>query len=591
MLKDFFIIWLFLISSLSSSILRIKPLRRNSRHSGLQGFLKDSKVIVSPTIDEYSDFISTRNQIIPDDLLTKSQHQNNQNQNMFLYLPDVLIEEIFEYLLLDYSNVKLVCKYFALLFDQMAYRMVWYNFPYGTPETFSKYSKYKMIRLAPVFITVKKRFKPSKEDLPVLEIVYEILNYLRKNYRQKALIAISILLKLKYIPWAYFMTFDAFEIHQAWTFGLLSIARFLVQFDLNRFLDSIDHESSGIVTAIVNDRKYLAIYMINVIRLVKSAIISAHPRYFDKIIRKCIEMRNWDVLQLVYSDSPEADYIIYLKELAKHGFVEGLLILREPAKKHPKLLAHVAVAYGNLNFLKELNELGILVQASSANRYGETAIHVAVSHDSFDCFVYLDEKLDCLNISDKEGNLPIHLAVLFSNTQILVEIIRRNPRYKYRNPFKETILPLHIAVACAHKESANILLNAFPELIRHQGSDGDTVIHVSIASEKMLELLITCAPADIIKARNVNGNTALHVAANIGKIKVISTLLSTNLFTGLERNCEGMTPIGLLARKQPNMLVSQFLDLFKVSRDVFDEAVKWKRLSCFDVMSILFNKS
>lgn len=591
MLKDFFIIWLLLISYLSSSILRIKPLQRKSRNFGFQGLLKDSKVKVSPTMDEYSDFT---NHIITENI----QNCQNQNQYKFLSLPDVLIEEIFEYLLLDYSNVKLVCKDFACIFDQMAYRMVWYNFPNGTPKTFSKYPKYKMIRLAPIFITVKKHFKPSKKYLSVLETVFEVLYYLRKNYRQKALIAISIFLKLKYIPWAHFISFDPFEIHQAWTIGLLTIARFLVQFDLNRFLNSIDYESRGIVTAIGNDQKSLAMYMIHVIRSTKSSIISAFPRYFDKIIRKCIEMKNWDVLQLLYSDYPEADYRNYLRELAKLGFVEGLRVLREPARKHPKLLAHVAVANGNLNILKELNDLDILVEASNANQFGETAIHVAVSHDKFDCFVYLDDALkkkgkDYLNVADNEGNLPIHLAVHFSNSKTLIEIIRRNPRYKYKNPFKETLSPLHIAVACAHKESANILLNVFPELIKYQDSDGNTVIHVSIgnASEEMLELLLTCAPVDIIKSRNINGNTALHVAAKNGQIKMVSILLATKRFTGLERNCEGMTPIGLLARKHPKMPVSQFLSLFKVSLEVFSEAIEWKRLSCCDVLSILFNKS
>jgi ankyrin repeat protein len=597
MLKGIFVSWLLLISSCNcstSSILRIKPVKNistlSSKQLGFQRYLKDSKVV--PTL--HSNLISY---IAPNDDLETKSYENLRNK--LLCLPDVLIEQIFEYLLFSYSNIRCVCKDFTYLFDKMAYRMVWLNFPGGTSETFSMYPKYKMIRLAPIFLAVNKTFKPSKEDLPTLEIVYELLNYSRKHYKNLALIAVAIFLKLKYIPWAYFINFDQFEINRAWSLGLVTIAKFLLKFDFDRFLELIGHESYGIVTAILNDRKALALYMIDIVRSTNKSIISAHPRYLHKIIDKCIDMRNWDVLQSIYLDYPEADYRSYLKELAKIGSIEGFHILKDAARKNPEFLAHIAAAYGNLDILQKLNELDILVQASAPNRLGETAVHVAIALDRFDCLVYLVERLkdlgkDYLNIPDKNGKLPIHLAAHFNNTKILKEIIRMNPRYKCKNPFKGIISPLHIAVAHDHTESVNILIDSFPELINYQDTDGDTVIHVATiyASEEMLNMLITRVPIEIIKARNIEGCTALHVAVKNSQIKKFNTLLSTNCFTGLERNCDGLTPIGLLAGlKYPKMSVSHLLDLFKITEDVFEEAIQWKKPSFFDVMSDLFNKS
>lgn len=598
MLKNFFILCLISIINCSiASILRIKVAERRPNlfpnQFTFQGALNKPKV--APTMDEYSDLILDRNRIVPDDLMTESNSNNFQNN--ILSLPDVLIQEIFEFLLSDYSNIRHVCKEFTFIFDQMASRIVWSNFPGGTPETFSNYPRYKMIRLAPIFIIFKKKFNYSRKDLSTIGTVYEILNYLRNTHKEKALIAISIFLKLKYIPWIYFMNFNTFEIHLAWSLGLLTIAKFLVKFDVELFLESIEAEMFGIVTAIENDHKALALFMIELVRSSDKSIISSHPGYLDQIIRKCIQMKNWHILRLIYSDHPKVvDYKIYLKELAKFGFDDGLHIFKQVARKHSKSLAHIAAAYGNLNFLKKLNEMKILFKASGPNENGETAVHVAVAYDRLDCFIYLveilKERMDCLNIPDNDGYLPIHLAANFNKHEILLEILRRNSRYKSRNPFKEVISPLHIAVSCSHQESANILLTAFPELINFQDSDGDTVIHVSIgnSSEEMLSLLISCAPVSIIKAKNVKGNTALHVAAKNGQINLVSILLSTNYFTGLERNYAGLTPIGLFMQKHSKM-ADKFLDLFKMSREVIDEAIQSKRPSCQSFISTCFKET
>ena len=56
-------------------------------------------------------------------------------------------------------------------------------------------------------------------------------------------------------------------------------------------------------------------------------------------------------------------------------------------------------------------------------------------------------------------------------------------------------------------------------------------------------MLLDVAPRRIITARNRDGNTVLHLAAWYSNLEMISLLMNTGHFTGMERNSEGKTPV------------------------------------------------
>ena len=584
MIKALFLIWLLLFKNIISAPYvsnfihrhRQKPQRRSSYildNFSFRKFAKETRVIpLNDSTEEQADY----------DLELIKYEQIN-----ILTLPDVLIQEIFEYIQSDYSSIKQVCKDFANLFDQTSFRIAWQNFPNGTPKTFEKYSEYKLIRLAPILSKSSKLFQQIPKDLSLYETVFEVIKQLRIFHKNEAFIAVSFFLKLEIISWSDFSTANIGDFLLAWSLGLLTIAKFLVNTRLDLFLFSMRHEQHGIVIALENDRKALALYMFELVKLVDKSIISSHPGYLDKIIKTCIKKRNWEFLGLIYFYNREVDYKVYLKDIARMGSVEGLMIFKEVACRNPEKLAHYAADYGHLDFLKKLDEFGILLQSADTDETGETAVHIAAFRGKTDCLIFLVERLrkraDFLNVTEKDGNLPLHLAANYGNTETLLEIIKRNPRYKSRNFFKEIISPLHNSVVCCQIESVNILLSAFPELIKFKDSDGNTAIHLAVgnSSIEILSLLLDFAPFETIKSKNLKGNTALHLAAKNGQMEKLAILLSSKCFTGTERNFDGYTPITLLARKYPNFSVQKFRELFGISVGDLDDALRWKRPNCF----------
>ena len=121
----------------------------------------------------------------------------------------------------------------------------------------------------------------------------------------------------------------------------------------------------------------------------------------------------------------------------------------------------------------------------------------------------------------------------------------------------------------------------FPELINFKDSLDNTVIH--LAAEfydiSMMEMLLHFAPSEIISARNDEGDTALHLGQSYKSCYEKHTLLMrTGLFTGMERNNKGQTPIGADHRTHDLKSSSTRIKLMGIfnlqSEEEFNEALR-----------------
>ena len=141
----------------------------------------------------------------------------------------------------------------------------------------------------------------------------------------------------------------------------------------------------------------------------------------------------------------------------------------------------------------------------------------------------------------------IHIAAEYGNPETLRAIMRHYPFYrKIFLRLSVTIQgsPLHFALRGKKYENVIFLLENFPEFIKFQDRDNNTALHVAIRTDcRILKMLLDVAPRGIITARNIDRDTVLHLAASYSKLEMISLLMNTGHFTGMERNYRGMTPV------------------------------------------------
>ena len=272
-----------------------------------------------------------------------------------------------------------------------------------------------------------------------------------------------------------------------------------------------------------------------------------------------------------------------MKFIAEEGLIDGLMILRNLPANHGIVVevAQVAASKGHLEFLREMYSMGLLQECCSP------AILDAASNGHTECLEFLVRRLGTkyLSYEDSFGLMPIHLAAAKSqNPDTLRTIIALYPYYKPRFSCFRTsnvISPLHEAIKNGMQDNARILLDNFPELINFKDTLGNTVIH--LAAEyydiSMLEMLLTFAPPEIISARNYEGDTALHLGQSyVSCYEKHALLMRTGLFTGMERNNKGQTPIGAYRRTHDLKNSSTRIKLIEIfnlqTEEEFNEALR-----------------
>ena len=497
---------------------------------------------------------------------------SEKKPDYFKLLPDFVIQDIFEHLLTDHEPLREVCKDFRRIFDDLIYRISWTNFPGFTRDSLSfwksdplpdtVYLKYQLIPLAQVLyfnirpFTVLFRFEThymssqtSQANLNIRNIAIQLIRFLSLLKLDECLKLTNWLLKLEIVEWhdVYILLFlgNLNAAMTAWSLGLTTIAREMATHDLSTFMLSIEQGNRGFLTALRKKHYNLFRFMIS-----KVQGHTINKAYFDIIIEEIIAKELWDLLNLVYSFNKLHDYSDHLVTLAKRGIFLGLRALRECAMNNYNGLAYHAASEGHLDFLKEIDAMGLLKASSIYKRNGYTAIQVAASHGQTDCLEFLLQRLGIkyLGHEDDNGFMPIHLAAHSGNSDTLNLIINFHPHYKTSRFINfKTTSPLHMAISNGQLANAKLLLAHFPELINFKDAYKNTAIHLAVtkSNDEMIEMLLEFASPEIICARNVRDETALHLAARTSYVSRIELLMRTGHFTAMERNNHGRTPISL----------------------------------------------
>ncbi|XP_067666267.1 death-associated protein kinase 1-like isoform X1 [Haliotis asinina] len=177
---------------------------------------------------------------------------------------------------------------------------------------------------------------------------------------------------------------------------------------------------------------------------------------------------------------------------------------------------------GNVDGLKDLSETANNIDLNTANKHGETAVHMAASGGHVDVIKFLQSKGVDVGVKDKQGDSAVYWAARQGQLDVIKYLQEANVPLDGKNKSGENAL--HVAARYGHAHVVDYLCEAGVS-INLQDSLGETPAH-SAAWHGFSHIVRSLCFADaVLDIQNKEGETALHCAAVRGNLPCVKILL------------------------------------------------------------------
>ncbi|XP_055869997.1 death-associated protein kinase 1-like isoform X4 [Biomphalaria glabrata] len=197
-------------------------------------------------------------------------------------------------------------------------------------------------------------------------------------------------------------------------------------------------------------------------------------------------------------------------------------IFQDKAENFVMAALFCASEEGNVEGLKELSEMAANIDFNTANKHGETAVHMAASGGHVDVLKFLLSKGVDISIRDKQGDNAIYWAARQGHTDIIKCLVEAGVPISTQNKSGETAL--HVAARYGHTSTVEYLcsieanINLFDNL-------GETPLHCAAWHGYVQIVHILCESGALLTLQNKEKETALHCAAVRGNVDCVRVLL------------------------------------------------------------------
>ena len=271
------------------------------------------------------------------------------------------------------------------------------------------------------------------------------------------------------------------------------------------------------------------------------------------------------------------------------------------------MLLHEAARGNHIETVRTLVELGASCDIQDAN--GRRALHVAAEMGSLEVTKLLVErqevsysdteleyvvaldraitKLKRLNVHDKDGNTPLHLAAAAGKTNILSYLSSAGCDLRSCNTHGE--YPLTLAARYGRNDTVKLLLQSCPavkcdemmtsaltaavvagqvettEVLLSSGApvdgeENEKPIHIALRmGHKEIVILLLQYGANLT-FRTDRGNTPLHLASEAGYLSLVKYIIGKQTDGMCSLNDENETPLHLAARNGKDCVVNYFVE-------------------------------
>ncbi|XP_041373234.1 death-associated protein kinase 1-like isoform X2 [Gigantopelta aegis] len=177
---------------------------------------------------------------------------------------------------------------------------------------------------------------------------------------------------------------------------------------------------------------------------------------------------------------------------------------------------------GNVDGLKELSEMANNIDLNTANKHGETAVHMAASGGHVDVIKFLQAKGVDVNVKDKQGDSAVYWAARQGQLDVIKYLEEAGVPLDLKNKSGETAL--HVASRYGHAHIVDYLCSC-QVAINLQDTLGETSLH-SAAWHGFAHIVRTlCSAGALLDIQNKEGETALHCASVRGNLPCVKILL------------------------------------------------------------------
>ncbi|KAH6782952.1 hypothetical protein C2S52_007911 [Perilla frutescens var. hirtella] len=227
---------------------------------------------------------------------------------------------------------------------------------------------------------------------------------------------------------------------------------------------------------------------------------------------------------------------------------------------------------GSISSLQQLlKEDTLILDRAVVNSFNETPLHVAAMLGHVDFVKEIIElKPQLVNELNSQKSSPLHLASAKGHVDVVKALLSADQGTCLARDRNE-LTPIHLAASKGRVEVMRVLLEAQPHAARLTVYGGESILHLCVKRYQLEALKLVVETVDetheLVNSKDVDGNTALHLAVADKQVETTKFLVSVG---GVELvnavNNEGMTTVDVLIRSRRDVRDSEIEESLKQAR-------------------------
>ncbi|XP_042485348.1 ankyrin-1-like [Macadamia integrifolia] len=171
--------------------------------------------------------------------------------------------------------------------------------------------------------------------------------------------------------------------------------------------------------------------------------------------------------------------------------------------------------------------------------------------------ILLDKKKELISRSDVGGRNPLHHAASFGHSEETCCILKIKDASIAHQKDNQDLCPIHLAAKHGHVDIIKAILKYYPEALETLNKEHQNVVHLAAKSGRgnLVSSMLhhKSNKFDKLKnARDINGNTPLHLAIKKSHPKVVSILMRDGNVDMTIMNDEGLTVLDIAQKEKMN---------------------------------------